>query len=63
MDKGEISVKGPKGNLSKKIPAGILVEQKGQEIVVSPVSINKRNKSLWGSMRMIIANMVARFWS
>ncbi|MFA5742536.1 MAG: 50S ribosomal protein L6 [Candidatus Paceibacterota bacterium] len=54
----KINVKGIKGSISKEIPAGILVEQKEKEIIVSPKSINKRNKALWGLMRMIISNMV-----
>jgi len=58
IENGTIIVKGPKGSLSKEIPAGILVEQKEKEIVVSPKSINKRNKALWGLMRMLISNMV-----
>ncbi|MDD4624873.1 MAG: 50S ribosomal protein L6 [Candidatus Pacebacteria bacterium] len=53
-----ISVKGPKGAISREIPEGILIEQKENEILVSPKSINKRNKSLWGLMRMLISNMV-----
>jgi large subunit ribosomal protein L6 len=58
IENGAIVVKGPKGFISKNIPAGILVEQKEKEILVSPKSINKKNKSLWGLMRMIISNMV-----
>jgi large subunit ribosomal protein L6 len=58
IENGTISVKGPKGTLSREIPAGILVEMKEKEIIITPVSINKRNKSLWGLMRMLISNMV-----
>jgi large subunit ribosomal protein L6 len=57
IEEGKISAKGPKGFISKEIPAGILVELKEKEIVVSPKSINKRNKALWGLVRMIISNM------
>lgn len=58
IEQGMIAAKGPKGSLSKKIPEGILVEQKEKEVIVSPKSVNKRNKALWGLMRMIISNMV-----
>ena len=58
IEDGKISAKGPKGFISKEIPAGILVELKEKEVVVSPKSINKRNKALWGLVRMIISNMV-----
>ena len=58
IEDGNISAKGPKGSISKEIPAGILVELKEKEITVSPKSINKRNKALWGLVRMIIFNMV-----
>lgn len=58
IDSEMISVKGPKGSISKPIPVGVLVERKENEIIVNPVSMNKRNKALWGLVRMIISNMV-----
>lgn len=58
IEDGRITVKGSKGTLIKEIPAGVSVEIKGSEITVSPVAMNKKNRSLWGLMRMIISNMV-----
>ena len=53
-----ISVKGPKGNLSHEIPEGIKLEVSGDNILVTRSSDERRERSLHGLTRTLIANMV-----
>lgn len=53
-----IMVKGPKGELSKKIPPEIKIELKDRQIVVLPVLQIKKTDSLWGLTRALIFNLV-----
>lgn len=55
-----IKVSGPKGELNLKPHQDVKIELKGNEILVSPQKndISKKAKSLWGSYRAIISNMV-----
>ena len=54
-----VSVKGPKGELSWNIPAGISVSMQDNSIRVERPSETKQDKALHGTVRNIIANMVA----
>jgi len=54
----EISVKGPKGELKKEIHPNIKVEIKDNEIIVTRPNEQKKNKSLHGLTRTLIANMI-----
>lgn len=58
VDKGEISVGGPKGKLNMKLPWGISVKIEDNKIIVERVSSDKQMKSLHGTMRALINNMV-----
>ena len=53
-----MTVKGAKGELNLDIPGNIAVAQEGQRIIVKRPSDNKRNRSLHGVTRSLIANMV-----
>jgi len=55
-----IKIKGPKGELSFKIPFGINVEKIDNNIIVKPKNEKPNHKlvALWGTVRAIIANMV-----
>lgn len=53
-----ISVKGPKGELSEPLLSGILVEQKDNEILVSREDDHRINRSNHGLMRTLIDNMI-----
>jgi large subunit ribosomal protein L6 len=53
-----ITVKGPKGELKWTFPAGIKVSMENKSIVVERPSDTKQFKSLHGTTRSIIANMV-----
>ena len=54
----EISVKGPKGNLTQVVHPAMTVEVKGNEVLVSRPNDEKENRSLHGLTRSLIANMV-----
>ena len=53
-----VMVKGPKGTLERALPAEMILEQKDGEITVSRPNDLKRNKSLHGLTRTLLANMV-----
>ena len=54
-----VSVKGPKGELRCNIPAGISVSMLEKSIQVARPSDTKQYRALHGTIRNIIANMVA----
>ena len=53
-----ITVKGPKGELSRDIHEDIKVAVEGNEILVTRPSDNKNHRALHGSTRALVANMV-----
>lgn len=53
-----IDVQGPKGKLSRSIPATVLVAMEADSIVVSPIVTSRRDTSVQGLYRTLIANMV-----
>ena len=58
VNDGEITVKGPKGTLTKKFHTNMKVEVEGAEIKVTRPNDDKLNRSLHGLTRTNIANMV-----
>jgi large subunit ribosomal protein L6 len=55
---GAVSVKGPKGELSKAVPGGITIKIEGDKILVVRADDSRENRSLHGLMRAHLANMV-----
>ncbi len=53
-----LSIGGPKGSLTVKIPTGVTVESKDEKIFIKRASEEKQAKSLHGLMRMLIFNML-----
>jgi len=53
-----IKIKGPKGELSFKIPREIEVKLNEKQLLILPVGKSKKVPALWGTTRAIIANMV-----
>jgi len=53
-----VSVKGPKGELRWNMPSGITVSMQGKSLLVERPSDTKQFRSLHGTARNIIANMV-----
>ncbi len=57
-DSNLVTVKGPKGELSEQIHAGITVKVEGNEVLVSRPNDEKEFRSLHGLSRTLVANMV-----
>ena len=53
-----VTVKGPKGSLSRTLPSEMLVSLEGTEIKVARPSEQERHKALHGLSRTLVANMV-----
>lgn len=54
----EVKVKGPKGQLSERIPQGIKVVKEDDQVLVQRQSESKLHRSLHGLTRTLISNMV-----
>ena len=55
---GQFSVKGPKGELVKNLPAGISIKLEADKLVVSRADDSRDNRSRHGLVRAHLANMV-----
>ncbi len=55
---GEVKVKGPKGELTARMPQDVSLEIKEKELVVTRRSEEKRNRALHGLWRSLLNNMV-----
>ena len=55
---GLVSVKGPKGSLSRPLVEGIKVEIADNTVNVKRMSDDKKTRSYHGLMRTLVANMV-----
>lgn len=53
-----VTVKGPKGTLTRPVDTDITVKQEGADILVTRPTDQKRHRSLHGLYRALIANMV-----
>ena len=53
-----VTVKGPKGELSRQLPAEMIIKLEGAEIIVERPNDLKRNKAFHGLTRALINNMV-----
>jgi len=58
LDGNKVTVKGPRGELSRTIPADMQVTQENGQITVARPSDEARHKALHGLSRTLIANMV-----
>jgi large subunit ribosomal protein L6 len=54
----EVTIKGPKGELSRTLPEGVSIAQEGDTLVVSPDSESRRSRERHGLCRTLVANMV-----
>ena len=55
---GLISVKGPKGELTKAVPTGITIKTEADKVTVLRVDDERQNRARHGLMRAHLANMV-----
>jgi large subunit ribosomal protein L6 len=53
-----VTVKGPKGELSRTLPDGVSISQEGNTLQVSPVNESRRSRERHGLSRTLVANMV-----
>lgn len=58
IDGAKVTVKGPKGTLSRTLPAEMTVKADGQVVTVERPSDATRHKALHGLSRTLVANMV-----
>ena len=58
LDGLAVTVKGPKGELSRILPEGVSVSQDGGTVVVSLTSTHRRSRERHGLSRTLVANMV-----
>jgi large subunit ribosomal protein L6 len=58
IEPAEVIVKGPKGELSERIPQGIKVVQEDNQVLVQRLSESKLHRSLHGLVRTLVHNMV-----
>lgn len=58
VDGNLVSVKGPKGELSRTVPKEMIIEIENDAITVKRPSDEKQHRSLHGLTRTLIANMV-----
>ena len=55
---GTVTVKGPKGTLSRDLPGEITVRQEGDTLLVERPNDERQNRSLHGLTRTLVSNMV-----
>ncbi|MEZ5219470.1 MAG: 50S ribosomal protein L6 [Ilumatobacteraceae bacterium] len=55
---GTVTVKGPKGTLSRDVPGEIAVRSEGDTLLVERPNDERENRSLHGLTRTLVANMV-----
>jgi large subunit ribosomal protein L6 len=58
LDGLTVTVKGPKGELSRTLPDGVTISQDGNSLQVSPVNESRRSRERHGLSRTLVANMV-----
>jgi len=58
VEKEKVSVKGPKGELTREIRPEIKVEVENKQIKVSPAKETKQTGAFWGLTQALISNMV-----
>ena len=57
-ENNKVTVKGPKGELTRVLPEAMAIKKDGEEIVVTRPNDLKKNKALHGLTRTLIYNMV-----
>jgi large subunit ribosomal protein L6 len=58
LDGLAVTVKGPKGELQRTLPAGVSISQDGNTLVVRPESEARRSRERHGLCRTLVANMI-----
>ena len=58
IEEGIVTVKGPKGVLTRSVPPGVTVEKVDNQLVVKRASDEREHRSRHGLFRTLVANMV-----
>lgn len=58
IEAGKITVKGPKGTLTRIVPEVISISAEGDKLIIKRKNEETKSKALHGLFRMLIANMV-----
>jgi large subunit ribosomal protein L6 len=58
IDGASVTVKGPKGTLSREVPGTITVRQEESQLIVERPNDERQNRSLHGLTRTLVSNMV-----
>ncbi|MFM7675005.1 MAG: 50S ribosomal protein L6 [Synechococcus sp.] len=58
LDGLTVTVKGPKGELSRTLPDGVTISQDGNTLQVNPANESRRARERHGLSRTLVANMV-----
>ena len=58
VEEKKIKISGPKGTLENKIPSGIAVENRENQIVLTKTGKDDYTRSIYGTFRAILANAV-----
>jgi large subunit ribosomal protein L6 len=58
IDGASVTVKGPKGTLSRDVPGAISVRQEESQLIVERPNDERQNRSLHGLTRTLVSNMV-----
>lgn len=58
FDGSIMSVKGPKGELKRELPANLEAKIEDSQLVLRPKTINRESKTLWGLASAIARNMI-----
>ncbi|WP_026508428.1 50S ribosomal protein L6 [Butyrivibrio sp. MC2013] len=57
-ENNKVTVKGPKGELTRELPKEMIIEQKDGELVITRPDDQKKTKALHGLTRALLNNMV-----
>jgi large subunit ribosomal protein L6 len=58
IDGASVTVKGPKGTLSREVPGAITVRKEESQLIVERPNDERQNRSLHGLTRTLVSNMV-----
>ena len=53
-----VSVKGPKGELSQAVPDAVTVRQEGEELLFERSDDERQSRAMHGLVRSLVANMI-----
>lgn len=58
LDGSQVTVKGPKGELSRELPLAVTIEQEGDTLIVKRKDDSRTARQMHGLARTLVANMV-----